>query len=96
MSKRTIIIFVVAALCLAAAVFSLLTEKNQEITDLEKELNPVNDNPDEEKFTGPRKGFYWNRVLKKYVPAKVKTELVNPEINPGDNGTKQPDEVKTV
>jgi hypothetical protein len=68
MSKRSFIIAAMAVILFIAAIFSVVNDfkpKSESETEPEAE-------PGTEKFTGPRKGFYWDRVNKVYKPAKVK------------------------
>ena len=88
MSKRSIIIAVLAVLLFVAALFSVVMDfKHAPEEEFEPDVEPEFE-PGQEKNTGPRKGFYYNKDLKKYVTAKSKIE---PDLNaaekiePGNN-----------
>lgn len=69
MSKRVLILLLVGILAIVAAVFLL----KYELTKPEQEQEPgENNKPVAEKFTGGRKGFYYDRNLKRYVASKPK------------------------
>jgi hypothetical protein len=68
MSKRSIIIIVLAAILIIAAIVSVKADFQPKS---EAEPEPE---PGQEKFSGGRKGFYYDRNLKRYIKAKGKTE----------------------
>jgi hypothetical protein len=72
MSKRSLIIIVLAAILIIAAIVSVKADLEPG-SETEPEQKPE---PDQvtEKFTGGRKGFYYDRNLKRYVKAKTKSE----------------------
>jgi hypothetical protein len=76
MSKRSFIIAAIAIVLFVAALFSVVMDfKKSSPEDLnDEDINNEDHEPGTERNTGPRKGFYYNRELKKYVPAKVKAE----------------------
>lgn len=72
--KTTFIMIGIGILLIIVSLFVLKMELNKQGSsdepDLESDQEP-------EKFTGGRKGFYYDRNLKRYVKAKVKIKPVD-------------------